>query len=166
LREYRSATKGTDRPKQLAKALEGAHIGWHESDRLVDFVRSHIEVPDRTTDEHLLGYILPLADMYDVLLDLHANHTRESMDTQELEKKVVLNLQYKVPHEGMERGLGWEKYEIIGDNHWVFGYLPEVSERIKEVLQENHAPQTRAGEGRAQSTFSSHTLIVPDSPRF
>ncbi|KAF8601077.1 acetyl-CoA synthetase-like protein [Ceratobasidium sp. AG-I] len=134
LREYRSATKGTDRPKQLAKALEDAHIGWHESDRLVDFVRSHIEVPDRTTDEHLLGYILPLADMYDVLLDLHANHTRESMDTQELEKKVVLNLQYKVPHEGMERGLGWEKYEIIGDNHWVFGYLPEVSERIRELL--------------------------------
>lgn len=136
LREFRSSTSETAHRKVLAKTLEESNIGWHESDRLLDFVHTNIAVPDRTTDAHLLGFILPLADMYDVLLDLHTNHTRESMDTKTMEKKVVLNLQYKVPHVGMERGLGWERYEILGDNHLVFGYLPEVSDRVKEVLRE------------------------------
>ncbi|KAF8601082.1 hypothetical protein BDV93DRAFT_586884 [Ceratobasidium sp. AG-I] len=136
LQEFRSATRGTAERKALAKTLEEANIGWHESTRLIDFVRSHIEVADWVTDEHLLGFILPLGDMYDALLDLHANHTRESMDTKEMEKKVLLNLQNQEPHEGMERGLGWEKYEILGDSRWVYGYLPEVSERVKEVVRE------------------------------
>ncbi|KAF8601080.1 acetyl-CoA synthetase-like protein [Ceratobasidium sp. AG-I] len=136
LREFRSATRGTAHRSDLIKRLEEANIGWHESNRLVEFIRSHIKVPDWITNDHLLGYIIPMAEMYDVLLDLHTNHTRESMNTKEMEKKVVLNLQYKEPHEGLERGLGWEKYEILGDNRWVYVYLPEVSVRVKEVLRE------------------------------
>ncbi|KAF8601078.1 acetyl-CoA synthetase-like protein [Ceratobasidium sp. AG-I] len=137
LRDWRSATRNTTYRKDLAKTLQDANIGWHESGRLVDFIRSHVELPGWATDAHLLGYLLPMADMYDALLDLHNNHTRESMDIKSMDKNVIVNLQFREPQGEMSLGMGWENYEVLGESRWVYGYLPEVSERVREVLREH-----------------------------
>lgn len=135
LREVRNETTNTLDRKALAKRLEEADIEWHDSDRLISFARSHFDLPHWVTDADLLGCILPLADTYDVLLDLHTNYTPESFDTKEMEKKVVLNVQSVELHDGTERGLGWERYEVLGVDRWSYGYLPEVAERARQELR-------------------------------
>lgn len=137
LMSIRNKTRDMVDREKLTQSLVEAKIDRRDSVRLIAFVRQHIELPYWVTDSDLNRYVLPLADNFEVLDDIYYNHSPASFDTAEMETQVVLNLQYRIPHVGMSPGLGWAHYEVVGSDRYSYGYLPEISSRMRSALREN-----------------------------
>ncbi|KAJ6523993.1 hypothetical protein B0H19DRAFT_1276687 [Mycena capillaripes] len=133
------AQPNSEHQKKIVQAVLDIKPDWHDTPTLVAIARAHGDLPQGMTDEDLQQRVSPLADAYDITLDLHGPR-RFDAERRDMEARVALHVQAKsgMNHRlpGIPVGLGWEKYETLEDgNHDTVGYSSAAQARILAVVR-------------------------------
>ncbi|KAJ7142683.1 hypothetical protein C8R44DRAFT_846569 [Mycena epipterygia] len=132
--------------EKIIQVLLDIKPDWHDTAALIAVARAHGDLPVGVTDEDLRRYLYPLADSYDLLLELYGTHRFEE-ERHDMEARVVLHLQAadgaNMMFPGIPYGLGWERYEILDDtDHDTIGYIPAAQARFLAVVRQVLLPQS------------------------